>query len=53
MTVDALMAILTKMGFPIAVAVWLLYRMDNLMVLWLDNQTRIAVLLDQLIQMHK
>jgi len=53
MNFDAIIALFTKVGFPVAVAVWLLYRVDTLMVSWIDTQVRVAILLQQLIDMHR
>lgn len=60
MNIDAMAAFFAKLGFPVAVAAWLLYRVDNLMAQWVaaqvvvaENSGRIAILLDQLLKLHQ
>jgi len=53
MNFEVITAAFVKLGFPVAVAVWLLYRVDTLMVSWIDTQVRVAILLQQLIDMHR
>jgi hypothetical protein len=60
MNIDAMAAFFAKLGFPVAVAAWLLYRVDSLMQQFIsaqiavaDNSAKIAVLLDQLLKLHQ
>ena len=53
MNLDTVAAFFAKLGFPVAVAAWLLYRVDTLMVKFVENQAMVAVLLQQLLDLHK
>ena len=60
MNLDAMAAFFAKLGFPVAVAAWLLYRVDNLMSQFItaqlvvaENSGKIAVILDQLLKLHQ
>ena len=53
MNIEALIALISKLGFPIVVAVWFLWKVQEFMESLIVGQTQAIELLRQLVELHK
>ena len=53
MNLEVLIAFISKLGFPILVAVWFLWKVQAFMEALLVGQTQTIELLRQLVELHK